>query len=114
MMTDVLELKERGIGVSCINLSCGYYEPHTDEEFTVKKDLLNCLRLVEHIIENCLSVYPHENLDTGYYGIDAETEIWDILNCDPEISAEFMKCTIQIIRIWRRRILREYITILMN
>lgn len=88
MMTDVLELKERGIGVSCINLSCGYYEPHTDEEFTVKKDLLNCLRLVEHIIENCLSVYPHENLDTGYYGIDAETEIWDILNCDPEISAE--------------------------
>lgn len=43
MMTDVLELKERGLGVSCINLSCGYYEPHSDEEFTVKKDLLNCL-----------------------------------------------------------------------
>lgn len=92
MMTDVLELKERGLGVSCINLSCGYYEPHSDEEFTVKKDLLNCLGLVEHIIENCQSVYPHENLDSGYYngyyGMDAETEIWDILSCDPNLSVE--------------------------
>lgn len=88
MMTDVLELKERGLGVSCINLSCGYYEPHTHEEFTVKKDLLNCLRLVEHIIENCQSVYPHENLDSEYYVMDTETEIWDILSCDPNLSVE--------------------------
>ncbi len=88
MMTDVLELKERGLGVSCINLSCGYYEPHSDEEFTVKKDLLNCLGLVEHIIENCQSVYPHENLDSEYYGMDAETEIWEILSCDPNLSVE--------------------------
>lgn len=88
MMTDVLELKERGLGVSCINLSCGYYEPHTHEEFTVKKDLLNCLGLVEHIIENCQSVYPHENLDSEYYGMDAETEIWEILSCDPNLSVE--------------------------
>ena len=29
MLTDVLELKEKGLAVSCINLSCGYYEPHT-------------------------------------------------------------------------------------
>ena len=92
MMTDVLELKEKGLKVSCLNLSCGYYEPHTDHEFTVKKDLLNCLGLVEHIIENCLSVYPHENLESGYYHryfeIDAETEIWDILSWDPEMSVE--------------------------
>lgn len=92
MMTDVLELKERGLKVSCINLSCGYYEPHTDDEFTVKKDLFNCLRLVEHIIENCLPVYPHEDSGFGYrygYGdIDEETEIWEILSYDPELSAE--------------------------
>ena len=60
MMTDVQELKERGLQVSCINLSCGYYEPHTDHEFTIKKDLMNCLSLVEHIIENCTDTYPHQ------------------------------------------------------
>ena len=91
LMTDVLELKENGLKVSCINLSCGYYEPHTDDEFTVKKDLLNCLGLIEHIIENCVSVYPHE--DTGGYDgfysrIDAEVELWDILGSSPELSME--------------------------
>lgn len=90
LMTDILELKEKGLKVSCINLSCGYYEPHTDGEFTVKKDLLNCLGLIEHIIENCVSVYPHEDLEyyNGYFDIDAETEIWDLLNCNPGLSAE--------------------------
>lgn len=78
MMTDVLELKEKGLKVSCLNLSCGYYEPHTEHEFTVKKDLLNCLGLVEHIIENCLSVYPHENLESGYYHRYPEMSVEDL------------------------------------
>lgn len=65
LMTDVLELSERGIGLSCINLSCGYYSPHTDEEFTVKEDILNCLNFVKYIIENCTEVYPHK-YDSGY------------------------------------------------
>lgn len=90
LMTDILELKEKGLKVSCINLSCGYYEPHTDDEFTVKKDLLNCLGLIKHIIEHCVSVYPHE--DQGYYNryveMDAETEIWDILSYNPDLTAE--------------------------
>lgn len=60
LMTDVLELTERGVGVSCINMSCGYYEPHTDDEFTVIEDLLNALDLVEHIITTCTDVYKHE------------------------------------------------------
>lgn len=61
LMTDVLELLERGVGISCINLSCGYYEPHTDDEFTVKVDLLNCLELVKTIIVNCgVQVFHHE------------------------------------------------------
>lgn len=53
LMTDVLELSERGLGKACINLSCGYYEPHSDDEFTVKEDLYNCLELVKAIINGC-------------------------------------------------------------
>ena len=59
MMTDVLELSERGVGISCINLSCGYYNPHTDKETTKLVDLKNCLEFVIHIIEKCTDVYPH-------------------------------------------------------
>lgn len=64
LMTDVMTLKEAGLGVSCLNISCGYYKPHTDEEFTIKYDLLNCLEFVEHIIENVVNVYPHEYVYT--------------------------------------------------
>lgn len=60
LMTDVLELTERGVGVACINMSCGYYNPHSDEEFTVISDLLNALDLVEHIITVCTDVYAHK------------------------------------------------------
>ena len=97
MMTDVLELKERGIEVSCINMSCGYYRPHTDQEFTDKNDLLNCLAFVEHIIENCTTVYPHEYESSyyGYYNWNEYEELYliveDALTFDPNITAEELK-----------------------
>lgn len=65
MLTDVCELKENGLKVSALNISCGYYSPHTDQEFTVKSELANCLNFVQHIIETCTNVYPHEDLGYG-------------------------------------------------
>lgn len=95
LMTDVEALKERGLGISCINLSCGYYQPHSDEEFTVKKDIVNCLNFVQYIIKNCTDVYQHDGwLDDGYmdYWDDAcyemEERIYDIVSTHPDYSAE--------------------------
>lgn len=61
LMTDVAKLFERGIGISCINLSCGYYEPHTDYEITSKSDLQKCYDFVCHIIEDCSKRYEYAN-----------------------------------------------------
>lgn len=66
MMTDVEALKNNDLGVSVVNMSCGYHRPHTDEEYTVKSELLNCLKFVEHIIDSCPAVYPHK--EAGGYG----------------------------------------------
>ena len=66
LMTDVMTLKERGLAVSCINMSCGYYAPHTEKEYTVVSELENCLHLVESMVERLTEVYPHERED--YYG----------------------------------------------
>lgn len=57
LMTDVESLKSRGVIASCINLSCGYYEPHSDYEFTVKEDVRKCYAFVCHIIEHCTGDY---------------------------------------------------------
>ncbi len=95
LMTDVEALKERGLNICCINLSCGYYQPHTDEEFTVKKDIINCLNFVQYIIENCTKVYKHDGwVDDGYMGYwddacyEMEERIYDILSAHPDYSAE--------------------------
>jgi hypothetical protein len=76
LITDVGELKERGLKVSAINLSCGYYEPHTDREFVIKSEVLNCLAFVRHIITTCTKTYPHEDDDYcfGRHGYGYE---WD-------------------------------------
>lgn len=75
-MTDVLQLKENGLKVSAINLSCGYYEPHTDQEFIMKAEVLNCLAFVEHIITNLTKTYPHIADDYGYLkGMD-DYDLW--------------------------------------
>lgn len=65
-ITDVGELVERGVGISCLNLSCGYYHAHSDSEITVLPELQNCLDFVQHIVETLTGVYPFEY--KGWYG----------------------------------------------
>ena len=90
MMTDVETLKEKGLSVSAVNISCGYYNPHTDEEITVKRDLEKCWKLVQHIIEDCTEVYPHEVGENNYYDSydvwELESEIYDFLQQDPTLT----------------------------
>lgn len=58
--TDVYALKRRGLGVSCVNISCGYYKPHTDHEYTVLDDLYKCYRFVRHIIRHHKETSRHK------------------------------------------------------
>lgn len=71
--TDVYALKNRGLELSCINLSCGYYQPHTDNEYTIIEDLYKCYRFVRHIICCHREVSVHktkEHLFPEYQEID--------------------------------------------
>lgn len=99
MMTDVDALKERGLSVSAINMSCGYYNPHSDEEITVKRDLEKCWKFVQHIIEDCTETYPHEVGENGCYGYydewEIEDEIHSIIQQDPTMTASDLYDTYQ-------------------
>lgn len=94
MLTDLLALKENGLSVSCVNLSSGYYEPHTHQEYTVKEDLKNCLRFTGHIIENCIEIYPHtpEREESGWLHDDeyecAMDEVFYLLDMDDTLSVD--------------------------
>lgn len=62
LMTDVDALRTGGVIASCINLSCGYYEPHTDREYTSKQDVEKCYNFVCHLIEDLDKSYPFRQL----------------------------------------------------
>lgn len=93
MMTDIEALKDNGLAISCINLSCGYYKPHTDQEFIYKPAVENCLNFMEHIVRTCTKVYPHFDTTSyyekqNYYDLydDYYDEIYELLSVHPELS----------------------------
>jgi hypothetical protein len=70
MLTDVYALKQLGLKVSVANISCGYYNPHEDDEVVVFEDVYNCYALVSDIICRMTKVYAHEHKTTRSYGWD--------------------------------------------
>ena len=60
MMTDVMALKENGIRCSVANMSCGYYNPHTPQEYVNVWDVENCLDMCKTIIRYCTKSYKHK------------------------------------------------------
>ena len=76
-ITDVGTLVENGVGISCINLSCGYYNAHTAEEVTVLSELENCLRFVTWIIDNCTERYEYTPDLRGWFGSYGRTYLYN-------------------------------------
>ena len=68
MMTDVMQLKQNGLKVSCANISCGYYRPHASDEYVVVEDVENCLDMFLTLIDNMEDVYEHTYSPPSYYG----------------------------------------------
>ncbi len=49
-ITDVMSLWDNKVGISCINLSCGYYNPHTKNEYISIEDLWHSIQFTREII----------------------------------------------------------------
>ena len=103
-LTDALTLCENGLGLACINLSCGYHHPHTEQEITVLSELENCERLVFAIAMRCQDIYYHEppkvydyatvyggeKKDYTHYGYNtyAYDDIWEDSDWDRYLAEE--------------------------
>jgi len=57
--TDVVKLKDRGLKLACVNLSAGYHNPHTKQEYVNERDFLGCLELCL-AMANFKTVFTHE------------------------------------------------------
>ena len=49
--TDVVALKERGLQIPCCNISCGYYNAHKADEYTMFTHLEKALAFVDELLD---------------------------------------------------------------
>jgi len=52
LITDSIGLWSDGIGISCVNVSCGYYQHHTDDEVIDTNELWNSVMFTYHCIKS--------------------------------------------------------------
>ena len=68
LVTDSVKLFRRGIGVSCINLSCGYYQHHSDSEKIDLHQLWNATMFAMDMIKKLgCKEYPHKETQAPAY-----------------------------------------------
>jgi len=51
-LTDVYQLTKNGLEVSVANMSCGYYDPHTDNEYIIISEVFRTADFVQDVIDN--------------------------------------------------------------
>ena len=97
--TDILALKQNGLGVSCLNVGTGYYHPHKNDEYTLKPELLKALEFVQYIVNNVTSPFPH------VYKAESRTWIVRVLNnCKLAVKYFAIKIMpINLILLWENR-----------
>lgn len=65
-MTDVWQLAENGLKVACANMSCGYYDPHSDNEYIKISEVFATLDFVAEVV-NTLGDQKWTITDRGGY-----------------------------------------------
>jgi tripeptide aminopeptidase len=70
-ITDVGQLADNGIGVCVANMSCGYYEPHSDEEIVEFLDSNNCLNMMDMLVKSLgCNRYEYQREKENYNSYD--------------------------------------------
>lgn len=64
--------------ISCINISCGYYEAHTRKEFTIIADLIKALHFGKDILKNITEKYdiPENKYEKYYHNRNYYDHLW--------------------------------------
>lgn len=100
MLTDVYALHQSNVGVSVANMSCGYYNPHCDDEVVIYDDVNNCLEMCRNIMISMTSVYkceytPKKTYPTSYmskYSSYYDWDGWSDTPCVTDVKQKWSKC----------------------
>lgn len=98
LITDSIGLWSDGIGVSCVNVSCGYYMHHTDDEVIDTNELWNSIMFTYDCIKalgeneyvsspkktkHTTDFYDYYDYNAGFgQDIDKESMLYDVIDWD--------------------------------
>jgi len=89
-LTDVYQLKQNGLDVSCVNINCGYYNPHSNNEFIDVLEVFETLNFVEQITKDLNgNKWTHEPTQNDHYFMDGQRFIEESQTC-PECGDVLM------------------------
>jgi hypothetical protein len=81
LFTDVYNLFSRGVKLSAVNISCGYYNAHSDGEYTNIADVKNALALCLDVLMNLTQRYTHKKetklFPSRYWNNSPSAHYWD-------------------------------------
>jgi len=76
-LTDVYQLVQNGLGVAVANMSCGYYDPHSDNEYVSITDITNTLDMVLEIFDSMSgTVWTTDDKDRYLSGSSLQSYQW--------------------------------------
>jgi len=88
-VTDVMRLWDDRVGISCINLSCGYYQPHTNWEHISIKALWNSIKFTEEIV-NTMQPKRYVSLPPAPTVVKTQTNFYN----QGSSSSKYDKCSV--------------------
>ena len=84
--TDAFNLMNRKVGISCMNLSCGYYQHHSDQEYTCLSELWACCLLSTELCKQATQNYTHTPSRPKLY-IESDTSYnWNDINIYDDLT----------------------------
>ena len=90
-MTDVVTLVEKNtVSVSACNISCGYYKPHTKQEYIIIKDMLHAINLAKEIISSLGNVIYEYIYEDNYNDLNFENYLDNFDNSQSPLKLYLM------------------------
>ena len=89
-LTDVHEIAQ-DMGIACANMSCGYYNPHSKQEYVKIKEAINTFNLVKSLVTLLgETMHSHKAEDTyasyGYGASYGSKKSKKVINSSPQFS----------------------------
>jgi hypothetical protein len=92
-LTDVYQLAQRGLEVSMANFSCGYYQPHSSQEYVIIDELILTSILFRDIIKDAYvngSKYSLKRDLSNSYSNDAYYDVYESFGVSKGINNQFI------------------------